>query len=56
MADAVVSLVTRWFSARISEGMILDLRTAVFDHVQKLPIAFLTCGWTGERQARAART
>ncbi|MEK6345360.1 MAG: ABC transporter transmembrane domain-containing protein, partial [Curtobacterium sp.] len=42
VADAGASLLTRWYSARIGEGVILDLRTAVFDHVQKMPIAFFT--------------
>ncbi|WP_244209513.1 hypothetical protein [Rathayibacter festucae] len=39
-ADAGVSRVTRWYSARIGEGVILDLRTAVCNHVEKMPIAF----------------
>jgi ATP-binding cassette subfamily B protein len=52
VADAVVSLVTRWFSARIGEGVILDLRTAVFDHVQKMPIAFFTRTRTGALVSR----
>ena len=52
VADALVSLVTRWFSARIGEGVILDLRTAVFDHVQKMPIAFFTRTRTGALVSR----
>ncbi|MDA3805446.1 ABC transporter ATP-binding protein [Clavibacter sp. CT19] len=52
VADAAVSLVTRWFSARIGEGVILDLRTAVFDHVQKMPIAFFTRTRTGALVSR----
>ena len=42
VAEAAVGLVSRWMSARIGEGLILDLRQAVFDHVQKMPIAFFT--------------
>src|SRR5215212_6440344 len=42
LAEAGVSLVTRWLSSTIGEGLILDLRTAVFDHVQKMPVAFFT--------------
>jgi len=52
VADAGVSLVTRWYSARIGEGVILDLRTAVFDHVQKMPIAFFTRTRTGALVSR----
>jgi len=52
VADAAVSLVTRWYSARIGEGVILDLRTAVFDHVQKMPIAFFTRTRTGALVSR----
>jgi len=37
----------RWTSARIGEGMILDLRTAVFDHVQRMPLAFFSRTKTG---------
>ncbi|MCW2630223.1 MAG: hypothetical protein QOF66_6201 [Mycobacterium sp.] len=33
---------TRWLSSNIGEGLILDLRTAVFDHVQRMPVAFFT--------------
>ena len=37
----------RWFSSRIGEGLIYDLRTQVFDHVQRQPIAFFTRTQTG---------
>ena len=43
---------TRWYSARIGEGVILDLRTAVFNHVQKMPIAFFTRTRTGALVSR----
>ena len=52
VADAAVSLATRWFSARIGEQVILDLRTAVFDHVQRMPIAFFTRTRTGALVSR----
>jgi ATP-binding cassette, subfamily B, bacterial len=42
VAEAGISLVTRWLSSNIGEGLILDLRTAVFDHVQRMPVAFFT--------------
>src|SRR5882757_386390 len=47
VAEAGIGLVTRWLSARIGEGLILDLRTAVFDHIQRMPIAFFTRTRTG---------
>ncbi|OIH95537.1 ABC transporter ATP-binding protein [Curtobacterium sp. MCBA15_001] len=52
VADAGTSLATRWYSARIGEGVILDLRTAVFNHVQKMPIAFFTRTRTGALVSR----
>ncbi|MDX6208829.1 MAG: ATP-binding cassette, subfamily bacterial [Frankiales bacterium] len=45
--DAVLSLAQRWYSARIGEGLIYDLRTRVYDHVQRMPIAFFTRTQTG---------
>lgn len=50
--DAGLGLATRWLSTRIGEGLILDLRTAVFDHVQKMPIAFFTRTRTGALVSR----
>ena len=47
LADAIVSMIGRWFSARIGEGLIFDLRTQVFTHVQKQSIAFFTRTQTG---------
>ncbi|TWD83988.1 ABC-type multidrug transport system fused ATPase/permease subunit [Kribbella amoyensis] len=52
IAEAALGLFTRWLSARIGEGLILDLRTAVFDHVQKMPIAFFTRTRTGALVSR----
>jgi ABC-type multidrug transport system fused ATPase/permease subunit len=52
VAEAGVSLVTRWLSSMIGEGLILDLRTAVFDHVQKMPVAFFTRTRTGALVSR----
>ena len=40
--DAFLGFVIRWYSARIGEGLIYDLRTEVFSHVQQQPIAFFT--------------
>jgi ABC-type multidrug transport system fused ATPase/permease subunit len=52
VAEAGISLVTRWLSSNIGEGLILDLRTAVFDHVQRMPIAFFTRTRTGALVSR----
>jgi ABC-type multidrug transport system fused ATPase/permease subunit len=52
VADACLSLLTRWLSSNIGEGLILDLRTAVFDHVQRMPIAFFTRTRTGALVSR----
>lgn len=47
VASAGLNLASRWFSARIGEGLILDLRTQVFDHVQRMPLAFFSRTQTG---------
>ncbi|MBB6473194.1 ABC-type multidrug transport system fused ATPase/permease subunit [Sphaerisporangium rubeum] len=52
LADAGLGLVSRWLSARIGEGLILDLRTSVFDHVQRMPVAFFTRTRTGALVSR----
>lgn len=52
VAEATVSLLTRWLSSTIGEGLILDLRTAVFDHVQRMPVAFFTRTRTGALVSR----
>ena len=50
--EAGLGLATRGLSARIGEGLILDLRTTVFDHVQRMPIAFFTRTRTGALVSR----
>ncbi len=45
--DAGFGILNRWLSSTIGEGLILDLRTAVYDHVQTLPVAFFTRTRTG---------
>jgi ATP-binding cassette, subfamily B, bacterial len=52
IADAGLGIITRWLSANIGEHLILDLRTAVFDHVQRMPIAFFTRTRTGALVSR----
>jgi ATP-binding cassette subfamily B protein len=51
-ADALMSIIGRWFSARIGEGLIYDLRSQVFAHVQKQSIAFFTRTQTGSLISR----
>ena len=50
--DAGISLFTRYFSSRIGEGLIYDLRSEVFEHVQRMPIAFFTRTQTGALVSR----
>ena len=47
VAQGVLALLQRLCSARVGEGLILDLRTAVFDHVQRMPLAFFSRTRTG---------
>src|SRR5664279_2737879 len=50
--DAALSFAQRWYSARIGEGLIFDMRTAVFAHVQQMPLAFFTRTQTGALVSR----
>jgi ATP-binding cassette subfamily B protein len=52
LVDALLSVAQRWYSARIGEGLIYDLRTEVFGHVQRQPIAFFTRAQTGSLVSR----
>ncbi|MEU9336151.1 ABC transporter ATP-binding protein [Streptomyces sp. NPDC048290] len=52
VAEAALGLLGRWLSATLGEGLILDLRTAVFDHVQRMPVAFFTRTRTGALVSR----
>ena len=47
LVGAGLSVLERWLSAQVGEGLILDLRTAVFDHVQRMPLAFFSRTKTG---------
>ncbi|WP_406359111.1 ABC transporter ATP-binding protein [Streptomyces sp. NBC_00658] len=51
-AEAALGLLGRWLSSTLGEGLILDLRTAVFDHVQRMPVAFFTRTRTGALVSR----
>ncbi|MEZ0071150.1 ATP-binding cassette subfamily B protein [Planotetraspora sp. GP83] len=52
LVDAGLGLVQRWFSTRIGEGLIYNLRTEVFDHVQRMPVAFFMRAQTGALVSR----
>ena len=52
LADALLALVERYLSSRIGEGIIYDLRVALFDHVQRLPMSFFTRAQTGALTSR----
>ena len=50
--DAFLTIVQRYFTSRVGEGLIYDLRTEVFSHVQRQPIAFFTRAQTGSLVSR----
>jgi ATP-binding cassette subfamily B protein len=52
LADAALALGERYLSARIGEGVIYDLRVALFDHVQRMPMSFFTRAQTGALTSR----
>jgi ATP-binding cassette, subfamily B, bacterial len=52
IAETGVGIVQRWLSSTLGEGLILDLRAAVFDHVQRQPVAFFTRTRTGALVSR----
>ena len=52
LAGTALGLLGRWLSATLGEGLILDLRTTVFDHVQRMPVAFFTRTRTGALVSR----
>jgi ATP-binding cassette, subfamily B, bacterial len=52
LVDALAIYVQTWFSARVGQGLIYDLRTKVFDHVQRQPLAFFTRTQTGSLVSR----
>jgi ABC-type multidrug transport system fused ATPase/permease subunit len=52
IVDAGLGLAERWQSSRIGEGLIYDLRRAVFEHVQRMPVAFFTRTRTGALVSR----
>src|SRR5262249_6383283 len=52
LVEAAMTFAETWLSGRISEGLVYDLRSQVFDHVQRQPIAFFTRTQTGALVSR----
>lgn len=52
IVEAILNIISRWQSASLGERTIYDLRTTVFDHVQRMPIAFFTRARTGALVSR----
>lgn len=52
VVEAGLGIASRWFSSRLGEDVIADLRTTVYDHVQRLPVAFFTRTRTGALVSR----
>jgi ATP-binding cassette subfamily B protein len=52
VGEALLTLAQRWYSSRIGEGLIYDLRTKVFGHVQRMPLAFFSRTNTGSLVSR----
>lgn len=52
LANTGLSLLGRWYGSFIGEGLIFDLRTALYDHVQRMPVDFFTRTQTGSLLSR----
>ncbi len=52
LGETALRLGNRYLSSRIGEGLIFDMRTALYDHVQRMPIAFFTRTQTGQLMSR----
>ncbi len=52
VADLVLALFQRWWTSRIGEGLIFDLRSALYEHVNRMPLAFFTRTQTGALLSR----
>ena len=52
LSDAGLGLAQRYYSSKIGEGLIYDLRVALFDHIQKMPLSFFTRTQTGSLMSR----
>lgn len=51
-ANTGLGLLNRWFSSWIGEGLIFDLRVALYEHIQRMPIGFFTRTQTGSVLSR----
>ena len=51
-AGTVAQVASRWFVSHVGEGVIFDLRVALFDHIQRMPISFFTRSQTGAVTSR----
>ena len=47
LGEALLTLLERWLSSTVGEGLIFNLRAALFDHVQRMPVLFFTRTQTG---------
>lgn len=52
LLELAFTLINRWFSASIGEGVIFDMRVALFEHIQRMPLAFFTRTQTGALVSR----
>ncbi len=52
LINALVGVAQRWFSSRVGEGIIFDLRCALYDHLQRMSLRFFTATKTGELMNR----
>src|SRR5204863_6886964 len=52
LGQTAIGLVNRWLASLIGEGLIYDLRTRLYDHVQGMPLAFFTRTQTGSLLSR----
>src|SRR2546422_176089 len=52
LGETGLRLVNRYFGSRIGEGLIFDMRVALYDHVHRMPIAFFTRTQTGNLLSR----
>jgi ATP-binding cassette, subfamily B, bacterial len=52
VASGIIRVVQRWLNATVGEGVIFDLRVALFDHLQKMSLSFFTNTKTGELMSR----
>jgi ATP-binding cassette, subfamily B, bacterial len=52
LVDTALTIVIRWVSAKVGEGLIYDMRSQVFAHIQRMPISFFTRTQTGALVSR----